>query len=264
MPVALEIEDRVHHVLERARAGDRAALRHVPDEVQHVPVPLGVIDQPRGRFAHLADAARRRRQLRHEDHLDGIHDDHLRPHALDLLKDRLDARLREQQQLRRRDPQPLGADLRLQERLLRGHVEHLQPGRRDAVGRLEQQRGLPDPRIAADQHRRSEHRAAAEDAVELLDPGQHARRVHRLDFRDRRRLARGERRLLAHRLRDDALLGQRIPLLAIRAPPRPARLLRPALLADVNRLRLRHRISSRAQVRCPARTCQGETAERSA
>jgi hypothetical protein len=38
-------------------------------------------------------------------------------------------------------------------------------------GRLEQQRGLADAGLAADQHERPGHDAAAEHAVELTDPG---------------------------------------------------------------------------------------------
>ena len=40
---------------------------------------------------------------------------------------------------------------------------------RHGMRHLQQQRGFPDPRFAADQHRRARHDSAAEDAIELAD-----------------------------------------------------------------------------------------------
>ena len=56
---------------------------------------------------------------------------------------------------------------------------------RQRVRHLQQQRRLADPRLAADEHRRARHDAAAEDAVELADAGRLARRVGLVDLGER-------------------------------------------------------------------------------
>ncbi len=58
--VALELQHSVDHVLEHARAGDRALLGDVADEEDGRAGGLGQAEEAARRFAHLADAARRR------------------------------------------------------------------------------------------------------------------------------------------------------------------------------------------------------------
>ena len=58
-PLALEIEDDVDHVLERARAGDRALLGDMPDEEHGHAGRLGDVAHAQDRGADLRDAARR-------------------------------------------------------------------------------------------------------------------------------------------------------------------------------------------------------------
>ena len=77
------------------------------------------------------------------------------------------------------EPQPLGAQPHLVDRLLARDVGAggvlLGERRRD----LQQQRRLADAGIAADQQRRADHQAAAADAVELDDAALVARRLRR-------------------------------------------------------------------------------------
>ena len=61
--VALELEHAVDEVLEHARPGDRAVLRHVPDEEERDARLLADPQQPRGGLAHLADRSGRRADL---------------------------------------------------------------------------------------------------------------------------------------------------------------------------------------------------------
>ena len=61
LALALELQDAVDEVLEHARAGERALLRHVADEQHRDRVRLGDLHDPRGDLAHLADRARARR-----------------------------------------------------------------------------------------------------------------------------------------------------------------------------------------------------------
>ena len=63
----------------------------------------------------------------------------------------------------------LGAHLDLGRRLLAADEQHAAAGGGDTVERLQQQRGLADAGLAADQHQRARHDAAAEHEVELGD-----------------------------------------------------------------------------------------------
>ena len=71
-------------------------------------------------------------------------------------------------------------------RFFAGHIEHRL---RERAQSLQQQRGLADARIAAEQHHLPCDQPAAERAVELADAGRHALQVARLYIgkRDRRR-----------------------------------------------------------------------------
>ena len=85
-------------------------------------------------------------------------------------------------QPRRLHAQPAGPQLRLADRFLAGDVEHGVPGGGEAIGRLEQQRALSDPRIAADQDGGPGHDSAAKDAVEFVQAaGEAGAGVVRLD-----------------------------------------------------------------------------------
>ena len=71
-PITLEVEDRIDHVLEHTRAGERALLGHMPDEEAGRSGLLRERDEAARRLAHLPDAPRCRRELGAEDSLDGI------------------------------------------------------------------------------------------------------------------------------------------------------------------------------------------------
>src|SRR4030095_8040095 len=102
MPLALEVQHRVDHVLEHLGAGEAAVLRDVADEHRRNVQSLGSKQKLRGRLAPLADGARRRLELDREDGLDGIdhHECGLQPG--DLFEDSLDTGLR--QEIERRVP----------------------------------------------------------------------------------------------------------------------------------------------------------------
>ena len=77
MRVALEIEDGVDDVLQHAGAGDRALLRHVPDEDHDDPALLGEPRELRGALADLRDAPGGRGQRLGVGGLDRVDDDDL-------------------------------------------------------------------------------------------------------------------------------------------------------------------------------------------
>src|SRR6476619_6286485 len=72
IPVALELQDAVDEVLEHARAGDRAVLRHVADEDRRDAQLLRRAHQAPGGLTHLRDRAGRRPDLRRIQGLHGV------------------------------------------------------------------------------------------------------------------------------------------------------------------------------------------------
>ena len=74
VPVALELEHAVDEVLEDARPRHRAVLRDVADEEDGDAGLLRHPQEPRGRFTHLGDRARRRAKLRGVERLHGVDD----------------------------------------------------------------------------------------------------------------------------------------------------------------------------------------------
>ena len=94
----------------------------------------------------------------------------------DRLEDRLEVGLGQHGDAARVGADALGAHLDLGRRLLAADEQHVAAGRGDAVERLQQQRALADAGLAADQHERARHDAAAEHEVELGDAGREARR----------------------------------------------------------------------------------------
>ena len=80
--VALEIEHRVDHVLDDARAGDLAVLGDVADQHHGGAGFLGEARQRLRRGAHLGDRAGRAVDPVGPQRLDGIDDDEVRRRAL--------------------------------------------------------------------------------------------------------------------------------------------------------------------------------------
>ena len=112
--------------------------------------------------------------------------------------------------------------------------------RRETSERLEQQRGLADAGLAAEERDRARHEAASQHAIELGDargPRRGARGGHLAD--GHRPLGRRER----HRRRRGDLLDERVPRAASAAPTLPPGRGVPALAAPVQppRSHTRHR-----------------------
>ncbi len=124
-----------------------------------------------------------------------------------------------------------------------GTVENGTDGARDVRGHLQQQRRFSDAGLAAEQHERAGHDAAAEHAIELRDARRNARRVGCLDVaiqlggraaRDRAvAMIRGGGR----GLRSGHLFDERVPGAAIGAAPHPLWLLAAAFLTGEDGLR---------------------------
>jgi hypothetical protein len=183
--VSFEVQDGVHHVLEHAGTGDRPVFGHVSDEDRRDTQVLGDPHEPRGRRTHLPHAARGSGELGVERGLDRVH--HQKVGG--LLPDR---RLK-------RDDVGLGHELHafggragstgphadLSRRLLATRVEHPAAGARDAGSHLEQDRGLADAGLPAEQDERPGHESAAEHTVELAHAGRRAALLRLADLGER-------------------------------------------------------------------------------
>ncbi|MCY1495018.1 hypothetical protein D9M68_289080 [compost metagenome] len=171
---ALEIEHGVHHVLQHAGAGQGAFLGHMTDQEDRRAALLGEAHQQRRALAHLGHAAGGRLQLFGEDGLDGV--DH---HYLGFFHprrgdDAFDAGLGHDLELVFRQAEAAGAHGDLLLGFLAGDVQRRHAAGDVAEG-LQEDGGLADAGIAADQHHRTVHQAAAEDAVEFGGSGAEAR-----------------------------------------------------------------------------------------
>ena len=169
--LALEVEDRVHQVLEDPRPRERTLLRHVTDEERGDPEPLGEHHEAGAALAYLRDAPRRGLELGQEDGLDRIHDERAGLHVVELGLDRGEVGLRPEEQAVCGDPEPLRAHLDLCRRLLRRHVQDGRGHVRERPRRLQEQRAFADARIPAHEDERAADDAAAQNAVELADAG---------------------------------------------------------------------------------------------
>ena len=88
---------------------------------------------------------------------------------------------------------------------------------RHAGGRLQQQRGLADAGLAAEQHERAGNDAAAEHAIEFVDAGGQARVLFDLDIGVQLRRAAGARERVTMPCRRSAAAFER-PFLDERVP----------------------------------------------
>ena len=153
-----------------------------------------------------------------------------------------------------------GPEPDLGRRFLAGRVEDPAVGRRRPVGDagrgLEQERGLADPRLAADEHERARDEPAAEHPVELADADRQARDVGRADLGEGRqgRLRAGASAVAraaarpAGRGHPDEGLDEAVPAAARAALALPAQEGLAAGLADVPTLGLGHAYARRPRL----------------
>jgi hypothetical protein len=162
----------------------------------------------------------------------------------DLLEDPLEAGLRKDVErgraraFRRVDAEALATRLDLVLRFLAGTVEHRPDGPGEMCRRLQEERGLPDPRLPAEQHQRTRHHTAAQDAIELGDTGRDPLGDNGIDVRVqlrsrgcRQAVSRCSRRSWSCALRHLPFLDERVPGAALGAASQPLGGLRAALLA---------------------------------
>src|SRR3989442_395685 len=179
--LAFEVKDGVHDVLERLRPGDPAPSRHVPDEQYRGPGLLGEAHQPCRTLPHLAHVSGRALELVGVGGLDRVDEHDAGAERLRVMEDRLEPRLPQHVDAPRVVRQAVGAQAQLVGRLFPRDVEGGDAGLLEPRGALEQQRGFPDPGLAAHQDDGSGDDAPAEDEVEFGQSGAPAGDPHPLD-----------------------------------------------------------------------------------
>src|SRR5882762_2368794 len=250
--LAFEVEHRIHDVLEGLRARDAAALGHVSDEQHGGSGFLGEAHQTGGTLAHLADVAGGAFEFFRVGRLDRVEQHDAGPQRRRVVHDRLEPRLAQHVNVAGVLAQAVGAETELFGGFLAGDVEGPDAGALEARRDLHQQRGLPDPRLTADQGHRARDDAAPEDEVELLETGLPALHVVRWNVGklDRARAGRTFPTFHLSNVPSDRLLDQRIPRPARIALARPFRLLGPAVGATKYRATFRHGRALEAVLAC--------------
>ena len=145
---------------------------------------LGQARQLRRAFAHLRHRARRGSQLVGIHGLDRIDHHDVRRLPAATRPDLLQLDFRQQTHLRAVQPEPVRAQRHLRADFLAGDVQHAHAVESCRPG-LQQQRGLADARVAADQHDAAADQAAAQHAVQLVDAGGRARHLGGVDLAER-------------------------------------------------------------------------------
>ncbi|OQA40623.1 MAG: hypothetical protein BWY52_02823 [Chloroflexi bacterium ADurb.Bin325] len=230
-------------MFQHARPRDGALLGDVADEEEREAARLGKAQQVRRAVAHLGDAARAGSDGVGVDALHGIHHDQPRRGVLDLGRDGLEVRLGQHEDIALDDAQPLRAQLDLRGGFLAGDVEDRALAAAQRMAQLDQQGGLADAGVAADEHHRAGHDAAAQHAAQLADRHRDALIAVGGDVGQGQRRAAGRQRGAGRPARRRLLHGhldQRVPLAAIGAAPHPLALRAAACLTDVSGPRLCH------------------------
>jgi len=170
--VALELYDGVDDVFQNLRTGEGAFLGDVANEDDGHAAGLGKAQQGRGALAHLGDGACGGLDVLGHDGLDGVDDDELWLHFLNVVEDGLELVLAEEQERAvsgfsrgEWSLQSLCTHLELMGALLAADVEDAQG---QAKHGLQGERGLADAGFAAQQDDAAGHQSAAKDAVQLL------------------------------------------------------------------------------------------------
>jgi hypothetical protein len=240
--VALPLEghDGVHEVLEHPRPGEAAVLGDVADHHGGHGPRLGLRDQPVGALPDLGHRPGCGGHRGIEDGLDAVEREHVGTDLVEVAQDVGKGGLRHQPEVLRQCPQPLRPGPHLRRRLLGGDVEAAQAPLREPGQGLQQQGGLPDPRLAAQQGDRPGDQAALQDAVQLGHAGGPVVAAAGVDLRDGTGRATWGQRPLLRGLRRGDLLHQGPPGVARGAPARPLGLERPAGRAAEGGSRPRH------------------------
>jgi len=150
----------------------------VPNQIQRYAGALGETDQPACALTHLRHTAGRRLQRVGVDGLNRIDDEHGRTHLRGRGQYALDIGFGQQCEIGDRQLEAFCPQSNLGCRFLAADIQRIDliESARSCEA-LQQERGLADPGVAAEQHHRALHETAAEYPVQLPDAGVEARRL---------------------------------------------------------------------------------------
>ena len=230
-------------MLQHARPGNRALLRHVSHEEHGAVVHLRETHDVRRAFPHLRHATRRGGNIRSVHRLNRVDHHGARLNGQHALLNDGHVVFRQHIKAAAVRAQPRSAQLDLPHRFLAGHIQHLVAPGGKIRRELRKQRALADAGVAAHQHHAALHHAAAQHAIQFADAAGHA--CGRLvgNLADRKRHAAASRRalqLFLLYLRLLNLLGKGVPFSAVRAFAQPFGRRVAAFTAYVHRFALRH------------------------
>ena len=169
LPIALELQHRVHDVLQNLRPGQAPFLINMPDHEDRCARLFGELEDGRAALPDLRDAARRRLGRLGVHRLDRVDDHQVGPESVSVGEDLLEVRLAIDVAVRHDfgavGGEAVGAHLELAGALLAGDVERVEVG--EAEDGLEDERRLANAGFAAHEDERSADESAAQDAVQL-------------------------------------------------------------------------------------------------
>ena len=158
-------------MLDDARPGDLALLRHMADENNRCTGLLCIADHGLGAGPHLRHCARSRIGGVGPQCLDRIDDDQVWPLCVgDRCQNVLDIGFRRKQHIRIGRMQPLGAQPDLCHRFFTRNIDDAVALACQRGSCLRKQCGFADPGIAADEDRRTANKTTTGNAVKFADP----------------------------------------------------------------------------------------------
>ncbi len=171
MTIAFECEHGVDDVLEHTRTSEPAFFGDMTDEDHGQSAFLCRCHKSGCAFAHLGNRTRSRTDVGRVHRLDGVNNQNCRVDFVDRGKNVRHRGFRRQPQVGLQRVQPFGSQPHLLFGFFGRHVEHFGARRCDRRHRLQQQRGLPDARLATDQRDRTRHQPTAQHTIEFTNAG---------------------------------------------------------------------------------------------
>ncbi len=244
--LAFEIQHRIDHVLEHARAGDRTVLGDMAHEENDAARLFGIPHQARRGLAQLADGAWRRTQVLRKHGLDRIDDHNRGTGGGRLTDDPLDLSLGQQFDRVAFKPQSPCSQGHLAQRLLTGDIQHRHCARQTR-SRLQQQCRLTNPRIPPEQDYRSCYQPATENPVQFTDLRAKALLLRLINVAEALSARLPGVATATARCSAGAGFLERIPRIAVRALTLPLKTLGAARRTNKQGFRPRHRNRSRVR-----------------
>ena len=167
LAVALEVEHRVHHVLQHARPREASFLCNVPYDEHRGARLLGEAYDRARALAHLGNASRRAGAVLGHHGLDGIDDEHVGLHPAAFFQHAFHVVLGEHVERILRHADARGAHLDLVRAFLAADIEHAALLAETSC-HLQKQRAFADTGVSADEDGAARHQTASQHAVQLL------------------------------------------------------------------------------------------------